>query len=159
MSDFFRPINELAHIMKKSKDFNHNQLLTNARMFFKSFERCMGDFKTAQNMNNVLLIPAIVNLSLSLELYVKYVLRKQGKTITTHDLNELFKHLRTKTVTEIESMVYVPMLFNFPKLIDIHSKVFTEWRYNHHLKTKQVNMQFLNELCLALEQIIQRDYS
>ncbi|MEI3180993.1 MAG: hypothetical protein V8S93_10665 [Lachnospiraceae bacterium] len=98
-------------------------------------------------------LPAIVNLSLSCELYFKSYLSEESRKKDKHYLDELFEDL-PKDIQKIiiarmidEKIVNSAEEFN-QKLKNMR-KAFIEWRYYYELlgKQKEIDLQFL--ICLA----------
>lgn len=141
---------------------NYNILLDSARQFRGVVSRCIEiRQKTHEKEYPSFPIPANVNYGLSVELYLKYLLFKQGVTKKEHNIKTLFYLLKKETQQEIINSITPIPLLNFDYLINTHAKIFEQWRYLFEIKksTGTVYFSFLDDLTNAIEKIIERDYS
>lgn len=131
-----------------------NRLLNNARYFKIAADRCLPGKKANEELQN-LLIPSIVNLSFSLELYLKYLIYKLGKEPWGHDLFDLYSDLSFEIKRYIESRVNIIPNITFENCLKNNANVFTKWRYSHETSNlNKINPKFLHEICLVIEIII-----
>jgi len=136
-------------------------LLRNARSFTIAAERCLVFKPLSKGTFELPLTPAMVNQTLSVELYLKYILSKQGKTIKTHSLHRLFNALDKNTLSIYNLNIKVFPFSTFDKEVLIHSDVFTKYRYEHDgvIDGRGIDIKFLKQICDCSELIIKKYYS
>jgi hypothetical protein len=152
--------NEFIDFLKKlpSDTLDLQLLKNNANSYKKSAERCLEQRLLPDGKIESPLVPAIVNLASSIEFYLKFLLAKEGKTLSEYNLLDLFKSLELSTQIEIINMTkYNKNVFEL--LLENHSEASVEWRNIHiHGKNKSmsVDIQFMKKLMDSLEFIVNR---
>jgi hypothetical protein len=139
---------------------NLDLMKSNANAFYKAAERCNEQKQLPNGEIDWLVVPVIVNLVLSVELYLKYLIAKniasyESKLIKEHDLSKLFALLDSTTQNEIINANNYDKN-KFKEILDKHSKVFIEWRYLHEQNFKDADTLFLANLIHSLEFIANR---
>ncbi|KKG14088.1 HEPN domain-containing protein [Methanosarcina mazei] len=136
---------------------NLELMKSDARAFYKAAERCNEKRQLPDRKIDWLAVPVIVNLSISAELYLKYLIAKnvippdEPKPVREHKLAELFDLLDSTTQNEI---INANNYGNdkFKELLNEHSKAFIEWRYLHEQnQNMNVDTLFLANLIHSLE--------
>ncbi len=68
-------------------------ILNTAHSFYLASKRCLEMRETGKNSFEMLMLPAIVNLSFAAELYLKYLIEQKGEKVKGHNLKKLFNNL------------------------------------------------------------------
>ncbi|MBJ6366760.1 hypothetical protein [Snuella sedimenti] len=149
-------------------------LLANAKSFKKAGLRCLEERDIDENNYEMLMFSVVVNLSFSLELFFKYVLSKQGKTIRKHELRILYDKLKNETKFQILTSYFIKTPFKnisqsetpfekfkawFDEKLDFHSNTFVKWRYGHetiHNEIMECDYGFLLTMIDMLEDLSNR---
>jgi len=128
-------------------------LINNARAFKKSADRSLEEKPLPNGQIEFLVVPAVVNLAFSIELYLKFLLVKNNISARSHDLSELFNNLDSITQQKIiNSTSYDEN--EFKSLLSKHKKAFIEWRYLHEVNTEiEAILVFMKKLSNCLEDI------
>ncbi len=129
-------------------------LKNNAKAFKKSAERSLEQRKLPNGQIQSLAVPAIVNFAFSIELYLKYLLIKNGAGFKkVHKLFDLFNLLNTDIKQEIiKSTTYNQAEFEL--LLEQHTNAFIDWRYLHEKKQNEnVDLEFMRRLLDSIERI------
>jgi len=141
---------------KKSAE---QSLKNNANAFRMSAERSLEQKKLPNGKIESFLVPAVVNLAFSIELYFKFLIFSENKDKEikkTHQLWELFNFLSEATQQEIMNLIECNN-DKFKTILEKHSNTFIDWRYLHeNEKNKKINAEivFLQKLANCLENII-----
>lgn len=122
------------------------KLLIDAEAFRQAALRSL-----SKDIKTMLLTPAAMNYSFSAELYLKYILIKEGKTKKGHNIKFLFHELSKESQEHIKKTINLPP-FLFDKLLELNSNVFTEWRYLYegNKGNLQVDFPFFRSLINGL---------
>lgn len=138
---------------------NLELMKSNARIFYKAAERCNEKRPLPNGKIDWLVVPVIVNLSLSAELYFKYLIAKniippdEPELIREHELSKLFNLLDPTTQNDIINANNYDEE-KFKELLNKHSKAFIEWRYLHEQnQNMHADTLFLANLIQSLESI------
>jgi len=133
---------------------NLQLLINNASAFKKSAERSLGQRPLNESHVESFIVPAIVSLAFSIELYLKFLLAKNEISERSHDLSELFDKLDLITQQKIiNSTGYDKNKFKL--LLYKHAETFIEWRYLHEVETDiEVNLDFMQKLASSIESIV-----
>ncbi|WP_298896527.1 hypothetical protein [uncultured Psychroserpens sp.] len=153
----------------------NNPLLNNAISFKKAGLRCLEEREIDKHSYEMLMTPVVVNLSFSLELYLKNVLQLKGVNFgRTHHLYQLFDLLDPDTKDQIQKSYFIKskyryvdtkdkpyeMFLNwFEDMLNNHSNLFVKWRYSHERLENEVlecDYGFLLKLIGMLEDLSNR---
>lgn len=130
------------------------QLRSNALAFKKAAERCMECRKLPDGTIEALLLPVVVNLAFSIELYFKYTLAKNGSGKRGHDLLELFNLLDPTIKTGIIEAVSGNETA-FLSELKAHSGAFADWRYLHERNSSiSAALDFMLKLANYMEKTV-----
>ena len=131
----------------------------NASAFKKSAERNLEQRPLTNGKIEFFIVPAIVNLAFSVELYLKFLLGNNKTPIKKHELLDLFNMLDPSMKQDIIKLTRYD-ISEFELLLKEHSTAFVEWRYLHESNTcKRVNLEFIIELANSIESIVNRTLS
>jgi HEPN domain-containing protein len=141
--------------MPPSEYIDLQLLRNNANGLRKAAKRLQESRPLPNNKIEAFLIPAVVNLASSIEYYLKFLLAKKGKSVSTHRLLDLYKELDLAMQNDIlRTVKYNKNAFEL-KLLK-HSDTAIEWQ-NIHIygknKSMFVDIQFLTKLSDSLELI------
>ena len=102
--------------------------------------------------------PFLINLSLSSELLIKYIIQKENnKRVSGHELHKLYKKLPDSAKSYVFRSVNMNLIFRdpvfkilgFTKSLEIHSDIFFQWRYSHEFIDKwlntTINLEFIKQ--------------
>ena len=106
--------------------------------------------------------PFVVNAAFSIELYIKALAQKHGKSLRGHELLKLYKALPKAALLEIEKVIpkcaanrALGEAPNFPKYLSELNNTFIEWRYCYerektgavHIEPTIFVMEVFHESC------------
>ena len=129
-------------------------LRSNASAFKKSAERSLEQRPSPNEQIESFIVPAVVNLAFSIELYLKFLLAKKGKTRKTHALLDLFNSLDSTIQQEIIDLADYDK-DEFELLLSKHTEAFVEWRYIHERNVSiNVDLKFMRKLIYCVESIV-----
>lgn len=102
--------------------------------------------------SNGYLVPILVNVSFSCELFLKSILRLENNMIEVHDLKKMFDNISSEASKTIREKINDD---NFDKLIEKTKLYFNYWRYAYE-KTfyGDVELGFMFKLAEALKSTI-----
>jgi hypothetical protein len=122
----------------------------NAVSFKQASERCL----EARNLSSVtfqmLVVPAVVNIAFSAELFLKFLIASKGVKIKSHNLLDLYSSLEELTKSEIVNLTSYKRE-EFEQILKIHSELFVEWRYVHERFTAKADLRFMKQFVDSLE--------
>ncbi len=131
-------------------------LRNNASAFKKSAERSLEPRPLPNGEFESPIVPAVVNLAFSIELYLKYLLAKNKKQCRGHKLLDLFNSLYPTVKQEIIKLTEYDEE-EFKILLNKHTEAFVEWRYLHEQNESiNINIEFMRKLIDCLESIVNR---
>ncbi len=131
-------------------------LRNNANAFKKSAERSLEKRPLPNGQIESLLIPAVVNLAFSIELYLKYLLAKNKKQCRGHKLLDLFNSLDLTVKQEIIKCTEYDEE-KFEKLLNEHTEAYVKWRYSHEQNENiDAQIEFMKKLMDCVESIVNR---
>ncbi|WP_298760085.1 hypothetical protein [uncultured Psychroserpens sp.] len=153
----------------------NNLLFNNAMSFKKAGLRCLEEREIDNDSYEMLMTPVVVNLSFSLELYLKNVLLLKGVSFNRiHYLHKLFDLLDQDTKDQILKSYFIKseyryvdakdkpyeMFLNwFEDTLNNHSNLFVKWRYSHETienEALECDYGFLLKLIGMLEDLSNR---
>ena len=135
---------------------NLQWLKVNALLFKRSAERCLEIRLLPNGKNEILFLPALVNYAFSTELYLKYLLMRNGSPAWGHKLLELFNSLDSAIRQEIISFTKYSN-DEFESLLQKYSEGFIEWRYIHEQNAESyINIEFMRKLVDSVASIANR---
>jgi hypothetical protein len=141
---------------KKQNKVNSKALRNIAHTFHIAAERCFQMKPLPDGKIESPLIPGIVNLAFSSELYLKYIIAKEGEPRKGHELAKLFKWLNPEAQNNIIKMTKYNEK-EFEKLLFEHSNAFVDWRYLHDKNVSMhVNIRFMERLTCSVESVANR---
>ena len=105
------------------------------------------------------LIPSIVNLAFSCELYLKSLISDGESRARGHDLEELFNELPNDELRDkIQNYPQFKGDITFHKHLSEYKNTFTNWRYIfEHNRPKCTDLIFLDNFCLALHNLAEEE--
>ena len=121
-----------------------------ADAFWLAAARSLEQRRTSPNELQMLLIPGVVCLALSIELGFKAILVKARKPPKTHDLKRLFEALPQAVQQEIIIKCNC-LQASFDQALSNVAKSFEEWRYVYELENPQIDLPFLSLLADAVQ--------
>lgn len=134
-----------------------------ARAFLRvgmyAYEQSSSGVNEKDNERAMAFLPAIVNLSLSCELYFKSYLSEESRKKDKHYLDELFEDLPKDIQKIIIGLMINKNVVNsaeeFNQKLKNMRKAFVEWRYYYELlgKQKEIDLQFLIWLADTLARV------
>ena len=130
-------------------------LRNNASAFKKSAERSLEQRPSPNGQIEFFIVPAVVNLAFSIELYLKFLLAKnETPDSTDHNLSKLFDLLDSTIQQEIIDLTDYDK-DEFKSLLRKHAKAFVEWRYMHE-RNVSINayLEFMRKLADCVESIV-----
>jgi len=129
-------------------------MIATARSFRAAGDRCFQTLSGGHYDARMLCAPAIVCYAFSLEIYLKFLLKNEGKEIKkTHDLANLYNRLSESLRREIEGKVGDDNQV-FQNNLKSFGKAFEEWRYQYEDgSAKPASIGFALKLIAALEEI------
>ena len=128
-------------------------LKNNALAFKKSAERCLEPKKQPGGGYEFFAVPAVVNLAFSVELYLKFILIKKGKSHKGHELFKLFKLLDDPTKEAIIKATNYDQI-TFESMLTNHTATFVEWRYMHEEnRDMRASTEFMMKLATSIENV------
>ncbi len=131
-------------------------LRNNASAFKKSAERSLEPRQLINGQIEFYVVPAVVNLAFSIELYLKYLLTKNKKQCKSHELLDLFNSLDSTVKQEIIKLTEYDEE-EFKILLSKHTGVFVKWRYlNEKNESINVDIEFMKKLIDSVESIVNR---
>ncbi len=131
-------------------------LRNDASAFKKSAERSLERRPLSNKQFESFLVPAVVNLAFSIELYLKFLLAKKGITKKTHELLYLFDDLDPIVKQEIIKLTGYDEE-KFELLLCKHTKAYNKWRYFYEQNEDIIaNIEFLKKLADCVESIVNR---
>ena len=132
-------------------------LRNNASAFKKSAERSLEQRQLTNGQIESYVVPAIVNLAFSIELYLKFLLLAEKKTLKkTHRLLDLFNLLDSTTKQKIINLTKYDK-DEFESLLSKHTEAFEDWRYIYEKNESiSANMEFMKKLVDCVESIVNR---
>ena len=131
-------------------------LRNNASAFKKSAERSLERRPLPNGQIESLIVPAVVNLAFSIELYLKFLLTKNKKQCRGHKLLDLFNSLDSTVKQEIIKLTEYDEE-EFKILLSKHTEAFVEWRYFYERNENiNVNIEFMKKLIDCVESIVNR---
>jgi HEPN domain-containing protein len=130
-------------------------LRNNASAFKKSAERSLEQRQFSNGQIEFFIVPAVVNLAFSIELYLKFLLAKNKTLRWGHNLLDLFNSLDSKIQQEIIDLTDYDK-DEFESLLSKHTEAFHDWRYIHEKinKRKDVDLKFMKKLIDCVESIV-----
>ena len=134
-----------------------SQLLrNNASAFKKSAERSLEKRPLPNGQFESFMVPAVVNLAFSIELYLKFLLAKNKTPHRGHKLLDLFDSLDSTIKQEIIDLTNYDK-DEFELLLSKHTEAFVEWRYIHEKNVSiNVDLKFMRKLIDCVESIVNR---
>lgn len=148
-----KTINKNVLSKTRGREMNLDLLKGNAKTFRMAAERCLEMWKLPDGRIESPLVPAVVNLAFSIELYLKYLIAKKGTPRKGHELAKLFAFLDTATQNEIITSTNYQKA-EFESLVNKHSDAFVDWRYLHDEDvSRDVNIEFMRRLTYSIESI------
>jgi hypothetical protein len=128
------------------------ELLRNtASAFKKSAERSLERRPLPNWQIESFIVPAVVNLAFSIELYLKFLLAKNK--IPSHKLLGLFNSLDPSIKQDIINLTNYDK-DEFEELLKKHSEAFVEWRYIYERNISiNVDLEFMRKLIECIESI------
>jgi HEPN domain-containing protein len=129
-------------------------MIATARSFRAAGDRCFQTLSGGHYDARMLCAPAIVCYAFSLEIYLKFLLKNEGKEIKkTHDLANLYNRLSESLRREIEGKVGDDNQV-FQNNLKSFGKAFEEWRCQYEDgSAKPASIGFASKLIAALEAI------
>jgi hypothetical protein len=125
----------------------------NAKTFRMAAERCLEMRQLPDGRIESPLVPAVVNLAFSSELYLKYIIAKEGVPRKGHELDKLFELLDPATQNEIINATSYNK-DRFKEQLERHSNAFVDWRYLHDKDvSRNANIEFMKKLTYSVESI------
>jgi len=130
-------------------------LRNNASAFKKSAERSLEQRPSPNGQIEFFIVPAVVNLAFSIELYLKFLLAKnETPDSTDHNLSKLFDLLDSTIQQEIIDLADYDK-DEFELLLSKHTEAFVEWRYIHERNVSiNVDLKFMRKLIDCVESIV-----
>ena len=130
-------------------------LRNNASAFKKSAERSLEQRPFPNGQIEFFIVPAVVNLAFSIELYLKFLLAKnETPDSTDHNLSKLFDLLDSTIQQEIIDLTDYDK-DEFESLLSKHTEAFVEWRYIHERNVSiNVDLKFMRKLIDCVESIV-----
>ncbi len=129
-------------------------LRANASLFKKSAERSLEKRPFPNGKFEILAVPAVVNLAFSIELYLKFLLAKNGKQCRGHKLLDLFDLLDSTIQQEIIDLTDYDK-DEFKSLLSKHTEAFVEWRYMYEKDVSiSADLKFMRKLIDCVESIV-----
>ena len=134
-----------------------SQLLrNNASAFKKSAERSLEKRPLPNGQFESFMVPAVVNLAFSIELYLKFLLAKNETPSRGHKLLDLFDSLDSTMKQEIIDLTNYDK-DEFELLLSKHTEAFENWRYIHESnERREVDIIFMRKLIDCVESIVNR---
>lgn len=131
-------------------------LRDNAGAFKKSAERSLEQRPSPNGQIESFIVPAVVNLAFSIELYLKFLLAKNETPSRGHKLLALFDSLDSTTKQEIIDLTNYDK-DEFESLLSKHTEAFVEWRYLHE-RTVSIGavLEFMKKLVDCVESVVNR---
>lgn len=131
-------------------------LRNNASAFKKSAERSLEQRPLPNGQIESFIVPAVVNLAFSIELYLKFLLAKNKTTKRRHELLDLFNLLDPSIKQDIIKLTNYNK-DEFEVLLKKHSEAFREWRYIHESNESiGADLEFMRKLVECVESIVNR---
>ena len=131
-------------------------LRDNASAFKKSAERSLEQRSLPNGQIESFLVPAVVNLAFSIELYLKFLLAKNETPSRGHKLLDLFDSLDSTMKQEIIDLTNYDK-DEFELLLSKHTEAFENWRYIHESnERREVDIIFMRKLIACVESIVNR---
>jgi HEPN domain-containing protein len=131
-------------------------LRNNASAFKKSAERSLEQRPFPNGQIEFFIVPAVVNLAFSIELYLKFLLAKNETPSRGHKLLALFDSLDSTIKQEIIDLSDYDK-DEFESLLSKHTEAFVEWRYVHERNVSiNVDLKFMRKLIDCVESIVNR---
>jgi hypothetical protein len=121
---------------------------------------CAGKYPNSDIVTRKYIIPEIVNIAFSCELFIKSMLICE-KTVygKNHKLHELFKLLSLLVQGEVIIEVTQKLSIetgSFDEVLERNGNCFYEWRYYYELDVTPANIGFLRALCDSLHPIAEK---
>jgi hypothetical protein len=120
------------------------------RSFLLASRRCMESRPLHHGQEEMLAIPGIVCLAISIEIGLKAIILSEGGSSSGHKLDKLFEKISDDTQNMIIQEVGLDQT-QFAKSLSLASDTFVEWRYIYEQGYTQVDVQFLNNLANAIQ--------
>ena len=131
-------------------------LRNNASAFKKSAERSLEQRPSPNGQIEFFIVPGVVNLAFSIELYLKFLLAKNETPSRGHKLLALFDSLDSTIKQEIIDLTDYDK-DEFESLLSKHTEAFVEWRYIHERNVSiNVDIKFMRKLIDCVESIVNR---
>lgn len=129
------------------------QMANAAKAFLLAAERCM-EMRLVNGSQQMLAAPSVVNLALSVEIYMKCLLAlNEIKIPKCHLLRDIFNKLPKNIKSEISSKM-IKEISKLEQTISEMPDIFILWRYIYEQKTCSANIKFLTDLANAMQFII-----
>ena len=145
-------------IMGMEIPYRDKMVILSARAFVRvgmyAYEQSSIGVNEKDSERSMHVLPAIVNLSLSSELYLKSYLSEEQRKKDRHYLDELFKHvpetIQKIVISQMINKKVVVSSEEFQRKLQSVRKVFVEWRYYYELTNEKIDLQFLATLTNVL---------
>lgn len=135
-----KKIKKEDHNKLKPEEYNTNQMLGVARAFLKAAKLCNKQPIEQMCWSHSLLVPIVINLSLSCELFLKTVLNAHNSSKEGHNLLQLFESLPEEVRKDI---IGQNDRQDFILKLNQNSCLFEEWRYVYERQPRSINITFL----------------
>jgi hypothetical protein len=132
---------------------NINQALNSSRSFYMAFRRCMEQRPTAPDKFELPLVPGVVCAAFSIELGFKTMLLKEQKAIKGHNLEKIFARLGSSKQSALIAKTELTET-QFKKELERIANAFEQWRYVYEHKSVYLNLEFLDRLASAVQNIL-----
>ena len=129
------------------------KILSTGDSFFKAAERCNEQRPIPTGNFEWLLVPMIVNRTLSCELFIKAILLYHGKASSGHDLCALWDQLPQEVQSKIKQVCHYNQDSIFVNKLAEIALAFKEWRYVYEYEKGTIDIQFLEILATALKEV------
>ncbi|WP_432412421.1 hypothetical protein [Rasiella sp. SM2506] len=109
-------------------------------------------------------IAFLINISFACELFLKYIIEKEGGKKTGHDMKDIYNEISNESKFYISSNICAILYSQkdevffrkgYTTTLEEHSNIFYEWRYIHQfvdkLTSNDINYGFLSNFSLVLE--------
>lgn len=155
----------------RSEDLDYEKIVSLGKAYLGFANKGNSNFRIKQiGWSYLFLVPYITNLAFSCELFLKAILKKGGKKIKTHILEQLFDELDDDIKKAIIELVNKnePMI-NRKNPLDIFeerdkifknklhdiSNLFVRWRYIYECDPQDVEVSFLETFSYTLLSVIE----
>lgn len=122
----------------------------------KSFYRVAMECSEGKNFSYLgwahpMLVPSVINMVFSCELFMKAILKNSGKEIKTHKLTRLFNEMPKEIKKDI---ICSENKEDFMKKLSQISDLFVKWRYIYQYELKPFSYSFIKNLSEKLQDAI-----